>query len=243
MVTVTEGPHPNGEAGNMNIILVGGLWLDGSVWNQVVAELESFGHQPTAVDLPGAGDGSVTATLDDQVAAVVAAIDGADTPMVVGHSAACSLVWIAADRRPEAVDRVVMVGGFPGSDGESYADFFETVDGAMPFPGWGPFEGADSADLDDAAKQRLAERAIPVPEGVSKGVVRLTDERRFELPVILVCPEYTPEQARAWIDDDQIPELTRAETVSFLDIDSGHWPMITRPADLAGTLHTAANGG
>src|SRR5690606_13000589 len=134
-------------------------------------------------------------------------------PMVVGHSAACTLAWLAADRRPEAVAKAVLVGGFPTGDGELYADFFEVRDGEMPFPGWGPFEGPDAADLDDAARHALASTAIPVPEDVARGVVRLTDERRFEVPVLLVCPEFTPAQAREWIDAGEIPEPARAGRV------------------------------
>lgn len=224
----------------MDIILIAGLWLEASVWDGVAAELRGYGHQPMPLELPGVADRSAAATFADQVAAVVAAVDGADRPMVVGHSAASSLAWVAADRRPQEVDRVVLVGGFPVTDGESYADFFETADGVMPFPGWGPFEGPDSADLDAAARDRLAAGMVAVPEGVSKGVVRLDDTRRFDVPVALVCPEYSPEQARGWITDGPIPELAAARHVSFLDIDSGHWPMVTRPAELARLLDTAA---
>ncbi|MFS8479454.1 MAG: alpha/beta hydrolase [Micromonosporaceae bacterium] len=226
----------------MDIILIGGLWLDASVWDDVAAHLRGYGHRPVPLALPGVADRSATATLDEQVAAAVAAVDSADRPMVVGHSAACSLAWMAADRRPDAIERVVMVGGFPRADGELYADFFETVDGAMPFPGWEPFDGADSADLDTATKERIAASAIPVPEAVSKGIVRLADERRFDVPVTLVCPEYTPEQAQTWIKEGHVPELAAARHVTFVDIDSGHWPMISRPADLARILDLAAAG-
>jgi pimeloyl-ACP methyl ester carboxylesterase len=221
----------------MDIILIAGLWLEASVWDGVAAELRGYGHRPVPLALPGVDDGSTAATLEDQVAATVAAVDHADAPTVVGHSAAASLAWMAADRRPDAVARVVMVGGFPSADGEAYADFFEAVDGVMPFPGWGPFEGADAADLDEAARERFAAGAVPVPEPVSKGVVRLADERRYGVPVTLVCPEFTPEQAKTWISEGQIPELAKARDVSYLDIDSGHWPMITRPADFARLLH------
>ena len=127
----------------MDILLIAGLWLDGSVWNDVVPALEELGHRPVALTLPGQGDGSASATLDDQLAAVVAAVDAAaNAPMVVGHSAASTLAWLAADARPQRVAKVVFIGGFPNADGQSYADFFPVVDGAMPFPGWAPFEGA-----------------------------------------------------------------------------------------------------
>ncbi|TDD22470.1 alpha/beta fold hydrolase [Nonomuraea diastatica] len=225
----------------MDIVLIGGLWLDGSAWDEVVPELRALGHRPVPVTLPGQGDGSVSATLDDQVAAVLAAVDAASgRPMVVGHSAACTLAWLAADARPEQVAKVALVGGFPAADGDRYADFFELKDGAMPFPGWGPFEGPDSADLDEEARLRFAAAAIPVPEGVSKGVVRLTDERRWDVPVVLVCPEYTPAQAQEWLDAGDLPELARAKHVDLVDIDSGHWPMMTRPAEVARLLAEAA---
>jgi pimeloyl-ACP methyl ester carboxylesterase len=227
----------------MDVLLVGGLWLDGSAWDDVVPALEALGHRAVPVTLPGQGDGATSATLDDQVAAVLAAVDAAPgEPLVVGHSAACTLAWLAADARPGKVAGVVLVGGFPWDDGKLYADLFDITDGAMPFPGWGPFEGPDSADLSDAAKDAFAARAVPVPEGVARGVVHLTDERRFQVPVVVVCPEFTPAQARQWIDAGDVPELARAERVELVDLDSGHWPMFTRPAELARVVAQAAAG-
>jgi pimeloyl-ACP methyl ester carboxylesterase len=225
----------------MDILLIGGLWLDGSAWNGVVPALESLGHRPVPLTLPGQGTGSTSATLDDQVAAVLDAVDSASgKPMVVGHSAACTLAWLAADARPERVAKVALIGGFPSADGQPYADFFEIKNGVMPFPGWEPFEGPDSADLDEETRRTMASAAIPVPEGVAKGVVRLADERRFDVPVVLVCPEFTPAQAQAWINAGEIPELAKAKHVEFVDIDSGHWPMITKPVELARLLAAAA---
>ena len=37
---------------------------------------------------------------------------GAGKPLVVGHSAACTLAWLAADARPEKVAGVALIGGF-----------------------------------------------------------------------------------------------------------------------------------
>lgn len=225
----------------MDILLIAGLWLDGSVWDDVVPELESLGHRPVPLTLPGQGAGAASATLDDQVAAVLAAVDsGSGKPMVVGHSAASTLAWLAADARPEQVAKVVFIGGFPGSGGKSYADFFELEGGVMPFPGWGLFEGPDSADLDETARRDIAAAAIPVPERVVKGMVRLGDERRFDVPVVLVCPEFTPVEAKGWIDSGDVPELAKAEHVDFVDIDSGHWPMVSKPIELARLLAAAA---
>ena len=110
----------------------------------------------------------------------------------------------------------------------------------MAFPGWSEFEGPDSADLDDAARQAFASAAIPVPEGVIRGVVKLADVRRYDISVVLVCPEFSPSQAKEWIDQGEVPELAKSSNVSFVDIDSGHWPMISAPAELARILSQAA---
>jgi pimeloyl-ACP methyl ester carboxylesterase len=224
----------------MDIILIAGLWLDANAWDPVVRELERRGHRPIPVTLPGQVDGAAGATLDDQTNAVLAAVDAAEKPCVVGHSAACALAWIAADRRPDAVSSVALVGGFPSADGEAYAPPFPVVDGGMPFPGWEPFEGPDSDDLDDATKDRMAAAAIPVPEGVARGTVRLTDERRWSVPVTLICPEFSPAQAQEWIDGGDLPELERAERVELVDLETGHWPMFSAPEEFARVIAEAA---
>jgi pimeloyl-ACP methyl ester carboxylesterase len=225
----------------VDIVLVAGLWLDGSAWDAVVPALEALGHRPVPLTLPGQGDGRRSATLDEQVAAVLAAIDASPgKPLVVGHSAACTLAWLAADARPEKVAKAAFIGGFPSSGGQPYFGGFETTDGVLPFPGWGPFEGPDSADLDEATRRRIAAAATPVPEGVTKGVVHLTDERRFDVPVVIVCPEFTPAEAREWIGAGDVPELAKAKHLEFADIDSGHWPMFSKPNELARLLAEVA---
>ena len=227
----------------MDILLIAGLWLDASAWDGVAVRLRDLGHRPVPISLPGQGAPPATATLDDQRTAVVAAVDDASPPvMVVGHSAASTLAWMAADARPDKLGRVVMIGGFPSRDGVAYLDGFPVVDAVVPFPGWEPFEGPDAADLDQEARREFAARTIPVPEGVATGVVRLGDESRFDVPVTLICPEFSPAQAKEWIDGGEVPELAHAKHIDYLDIESGHWPMFTKPAELAALLDAAAQG-
>ncbi|WP_432090565.1 alpha/beta fold hydrolase [Streptomyces sp. NRRL F-5630] len=226
----------------MDVVLVGGLWLDGSAWERVVPELAALGHRPVPVTLPGQGDGNGAATLDDQLDSVLAAMDAAEGKvLVVGHSAACGLAWLAADRRPERVAKLALIGGMPVADGEPYADFFAVRDGAMPFPGWEPFAGPESDDLGVEDRRALAAAAVPVPEGVARGTVRLTDVRRYDIPVLVVCPEFSPAQAREWIAAGEVPELPLAKHLAYADIDAGHWPMFTQPAALARVLAEAAD--
>ena len=224
----------------MDIVLIAGLWLDGSAWDDVLPELEKLGHRGIPVTLPGQGDGTASATYDDQASAVLAAVDAAEgRPLVVGHSAACTLAWVAADRRSDAITGVAMIGGFPTTDGEAYADFFEPTGDGVPFPGWEPFAGPDSDDMSAELKAEVAARTHPVPVGVTKGTVRWTDERRHDVPLTLICPEFDPAQVKEWIDAGDVPELGAATALELVDLESGHWPMFTQPAALAALLDEA----
>src|SRR3954466_13982619 len=57
----------------MDIILIAGLWLDGSAWDDVVPALRDLGHRPVPLAACRQGTGPASATLDDQVTAVLAA--------------------------------------------------------------------------------------------------------------------------------------------------------------------------
>ncbi len=72
-------------------------------------------------------------------------------------------------------------------------------------------------------------------------MVTLVDQRRYDAPVVLVCPEFSPAQAQEWISEGEAPELASVKHLSFLDIDTGHSAMISAPAELARLLADAAD--
>lgn len=224
----------------MTMILIGGMWMTAGVWDETVTALAGRGERGIAVALPGQDDGILAATLEDQLAAVLAAVDAVaaegEAPVVVGHSAAATLAWLVADRRPERVGAVALIGGFPAPSGGTYFDPFPVVDGVVAFPGWGAFDGPDTADMDEATKAALAAAAVPVPGGVTGATVTYTDDRRYDVPVTLICPEFSPDDAQEWIDGGDLPELAAARQLSFVDIGTGHWPMATAAEVLADAL-------
>jgi pimeloyl-ACP methyl ester carboxylesterase len=225
-----------------DIILIPGLWLDGSSWEQVVPGLEQAGHRTHALTLPGmeARDADRSAiTLGDHVAAVVGAIDSVDPAggkvILVGHSAGSGIAHAAVNARPDRVERAVYVGGFPTGDGSAIADGFPAANGEVPLPDWPEFDDADLVGLDDEARARFRERAIPSPEHVTTDLQRLSDERRYDVPVTVICPEFTSQMLKEWIEKDMAPvrELAKIRDVTYVDLPTGHWPQFTRPADLA----------
>jgi pimeloyl-ACP methyl ester carboxylesterase len=229
-----------------HLVLVPGLWLDGGSWDAVVAHLAGTPHTTAALTLPGldAVDADrAHVTLRDQVDAVVAAIDDAPADaavVVVGHSLGAGIAHLAVDARADRVARAVYVGGFPATAGEPLAGGFTTDGADLPIPDLSTFDDRDIADLDDDARHALVANAIPSPASLTTDVVELTDPRRFAVPTTMVCPEYSPEELRSWVDGGDLPEVAAITDLTYVDIDSGHWPQLTRPAELARILDSAA---
>ncbi|KQZ68792.1 MULTISPECIES: alpha/beta fold hydrolase [unclassified Nocardioides] len=229
----------------MKIVLVPGLWLNAHTWDAVTPHLEAAGHSVQALTLPGMESKDADRsgiTLADHVAAVVAALDAADEPvLLVCHSAGCGIGHCAIDARPDRVARVVHVGGFPSAEGEALLGSLPAVDGEVLMPDWAEVgEDANIVDFDGAALARFYADAIPAPARVLKDPVHLVDERRLAVPVTAVCPEYTAADLRAWVDSGDLPELSGAAEVDYVDLPGGHWPQLTQPEALARVILDAA---
>ncbi len=230
----------------MDIVLVPGLWLNATTWDRVTPALETVGHRTHALTLPGMESKKsdrAGITLEDHVAAVVSAIDVADGPvLLVGHSAGCGIAHLALDARAERVAHVVHIGGFPPADGDELLRGLEAVDGEVAMPDWVAM--GEAANVIGFSEEELAgfyEAAVPVPEGVLSGVVRLKDPRRYAVPVTMVCPEYTADDLREWVADGDVPELAAMSEVTYVDVPTGHWPQLTRPDDVAKAILEAAS--
>ena len=222
----------------MDIILIPGLWLDGASWEKVTPALDASGHRTHAVTLPGMESREANrsaVTLRDHVQAAVAVIDAVDPAdgkvALVGHSAGAAIAYAAVDARPGRVARAIYIGGFPTADGDSLGCDYPASGGEVPLPDWSAFEDEELADLDDAARDAFRDRAKPSPEHVTRDQQQLSDERRYDVPVTVVCTEFTSDMLRHWIDSGEPPvrEFARIHDVSFVDLPTGHWPQFTKP--------------
>lgn len=226
----------------MHVILVHGMWLDGSTWDQVVPALERAGHRTHALTLPGMESKDTDRseiTLRDHVDAIVAAIDALDPAdgrvVLVGHSVGGVLVHAAADARVDRVARVVYVASEPAGDGEPAGWPGAGGNGEIPFPEWSFFDDEMVADLDDTQRATLRAHAIPWPERVCRDPLRLSDDRRYDVPATVLACEYSSKALQEWIDQKQpgTKELGKLRNAEYADLSCGHWPQVTRPDDLA----------
>jgi len=228
------------------IVLVPGLWLDDSSWEKVIPPLEKAGHRARPLTLPGlasraadrAGVGAA-----DQVAAVVAALDEAGASgapvLLVGHSLGCGIAWGALDARVDTVTKVAYVGGWPAASGRPLAKGFSTDGPDLPPVPWEEL-GDDVRDLDRAEFESYLR---PSPARLTTEGLDLYDERRYDVPALFVCPEYTAGQLREWVAEGEEPvqEIRRLSRVEYVDLPTGHWPQLSRPDELAAIL-VAATG-
>jgi pimeloyl-ACP methyl ester carboxylesterase len=223
----------------MDIILIPGFWLDGSSWDEVVPALKQAGHRTHALTLPGKESKDADRseiTLRDHIDAVVRVIDAVDPAdgevVLVGHSGGGAIAHGAVDARPDRVARVVYVDSGPLGEGGVINDELPSENGEVPLPDWSVFDDEDLVDLDDELRAAFRERAIPEPLHVTSDPQRLSDERRYDVPVTVIASEFPSAKLREWMEQGHLQELAKIRHVDYVDLPTGHWPQFTRPGDL-----------
>lgn len=227
------------------IILVPGFWLGAWAWDEVANALRADGHDVTALTLPGLESADAdrsTITFSDHVDAICDALGSKDTPAVlVLHSAAGFSGYAAIDRMPERVAATVYVDTAPGK-GAIDPDF---ADAEKPMI-WAEIEEEENLDgLTDEQKATFRDRALPEPGGVLRESVELTNDTRRDVPATMICTGFTAEQYRTYAAEHPewaflagIPEL---RNVTWIDLPTSHWPMWSKPADLAEIIGRVAS--
>lgn len=228
----------------MDIILVPGLWLDASSWDDVVPTLETAGHRPVPLTLPGVGEPAEQSSdigMSDWVDAVVTRIDSSTGPVVlVGHSGGGNVVWSAAGARVDKVARVIFVDTVPPPPDSGISEF-ELVNGVIPFPGWDFFPDEDVSDLDEATRARTLPLTHSIPARVPTDPVQL-DDGRHRVPVTMLMGGMDKQQMESEIDKwgPYADEYHAIDDVTVEKIGSGHWPQFSQPEKLATLIDKAS---
>ncbi|WP_217184149.1 alpha/beta fold hydrolase [Streptomyces sp. AC495_CC817] len=228
----------------MDIILIPGLWLDGSSWDDVTPALTRAGHRVHPLTLPGLGAPAAESRqigIADWIAAAVAAVDTVDGPVaVVGHSGGGNVAWGVADARPDRVARVVFVDTVPPPSGWGISEF-EVVDGVVPFPGWDFFPDEDVHDIDEATRARTAPLTRSVPGRVPTDPIVLEDPARYRIPVTLLMGALDKEAVEAALEEwgPYADEFRAIDDAEVIRIGSAHWPQFTVPERLATLIDEA----
>ncbi|MEU7134987.1 alpha/beta fold hydrolase [Streptomyces sp. NPDC046261] len=249
-------------------ILVSGAHTGGWIWQEVADRLKESGAEVYPVTLTGMGERAHLAgpetDLETHVQELVRLIDGVDAPevVIVGHCYGSYPVLGAADRRPERIARIVCLDvGLP-QDGDSalalvpdgavrdrllrQAGQGEGDDWRLSPPAleewrrWGSVAGVPAAAL-----ERLTSRAAPQPAATLTQPLRLSGAVA-ELPTTgILCTANGSTiafvESLVKLGDPRLQALTDPR-VSFFELGTGHWPMLSAPGELADVLLRAAAG-
>ena len=219
------------------IILVPGFWLGAWAWDEVVAALRAGGHDVTALTLPGLESADAdrsSVTMADHVQAIVDAVEAAPAPVVLAvHSATGFSGYAASGQVPDKIAAMVYVDTAPGK-GALDADF-KDVEKPMV---WQDIEAEENLDgLSEAQRETFRERAVPEPGGILREAADLGSDARRDIPSTLICTGFTAEQYQTYAREHPewaflagIPELRNA---TWIDLPTSHWPMWSRPLDIA----------
>jgi len=230
---------------NSPIILVPGFWLGSWAWDEVAELMRADGHDVTALTLPGlesVDSDRSSITLDDHVEAICDAVRAAGEPVVLAvHSGAAISGYAASDRVPELIAHMVYVDTGPAT-----AAMDPDVEGdEYPMPS--PEQLAQNENLDGLSDEQLEtfhRRAVPEPAGAVRDAPQLTNDARLDVPSTLIATAYTSQDYRDAAAEGQtwLGGLMELREVTYLDLPTSHWPMWSRPKELADIIGGIARG-
>ncbi len=179
----------------MHVILVPGFWLEADAWDEVVPVLREAGHSVEAVTRDGD-------TLDEQVAALVGTPGRRRRPrgtvVLVGHSGAGPIAYMAVDRRPSLVQHLVYVDTFPGPEGGCVNDELPVVDGVVPLPPWDFWEPATVRGMTPELRTASSTARSPNRPAVPTDPFHYADPARHRSPRPSSRARSSPPTCRPW---------------------------------------------
>ena len=218
------------------IVLVPGFWLGAWAWDEVADALRADGHDVTALTLPGLESPDTDRsgiTMKDHVDAIVDAVAAAGAPVVLAvHSGTGAPGYGASDRVPEKIAALVYVDSGPAK-GAMDPDFAEPE---KPMPSIE--ELAEDENLDGLTQEHLdtfRRRAVPQPGSALREAAELTNDARLDVPSIVICTGFPSGQVKAAVDEGYawLAGLKELRNVTWMDLPTSHWPMWSRPRELA----------
>ncbi len=235
-----------------DLALVAGSNLGGWAWERVTPDLVANGHDVHPLTLTGFGDrahlASPQVTLSTHVADIVAAIETADLHdvVLVAHSYSGAPASVAAAQVAPRIARVVYVAASIPRPGMSVFDvggpeFEQGVRGAADAVGDGWLVPMVSDEILDAVfgdhGLSADDKAWLRARGVGQPIGCFTEPAPDDLSALDTLP-------RTYVvcegDPGDPPVAPGTPGWDVVSVATGHWPMVTAPAELAAVIDKAA---
>jgi pimeloyl-ACP methyl ester carboxylesterase len=226
-------------------VLVHGAFTGGWVWNKVAEPLRAAGHKVYTPTLEGCAErySQIRAeiTINTHVQELVDYLFYYDLEQVilVGTSISGLIISMVADKVPERIGRLVYIDALLPLPGEKLRDIlvpmpgvkFESTELAVG-PARELIEGKMFEDLEPGFRAWVAERFTlhPIAGSPRKGpALDVFWNRKWQALVINGSRGSNPSEAH----QRRTAEKLRAP---YLEIDCGHYPMLSNPEELARML-------
>ena len=222
-----------------NFVLVPGAWLGAWAWDDVTPGLRAAEHGAFPLTLAGLAERrGEPAGQETHVRDIVAEVERHDLRdvVLVGHSYSGIPVGQAAERIGDRRTRVVFVDSNVPADGASFASgpfaagLAETIAANGGF--WPPLAADEFAGqgLTDDQVARIVGGSTPHPGAT------LTEPAALSRPLGELPATYLKCLLDGPVPSPDVQELLTSDRWRLVELDTGHWPMFSRPAELTEVL-------
>jgi pimeloyl-ACP methyl ester carboxylesterase len=221
-----------------NIVLVHGLWADGSSWSKVIPILQNAGHRVIAVQL-------AAHSLADDVATVKRAIDLVGGPTILVAHSFGGFVITNAGYNNKNVTGLVYVSAFAPDEGESAVNFVPVASlppgllvpdsGGFVYLNPKMFHGAFIQDANATEAETLA--AVQKPAHQSLFTEKSGPPAWKQLPTWFEVSE-----GDHIIPPDVERMFAKRMNATTISLNSSHASLVTHPAEIAELILNATKG-
>jgi pimeloyl-ACP methyl ester carboxylesterase len=240
-----------------SFVLVPGAWIGAWAWKEVAGVLQSHGHDVYPMTLTGLADRSHLARpeidLETHIRDVqnVIAFHELNDVVLVGHSYAGIVIRGVADRVASRIAHLVYIDSSPSENGQALIDYYPPeVVAAMKEgvekqgEGWklpaptaatignlGSTEGMSEEDL-----LHFEKLATDHPFGTYTQGLRLTGtSESFYQRTLIQCNDVRAIRQMIKDSPGSFPD-PYTEEWNVVDLETGHWPMLSAPKAVATAL-------
>ena len=215
-------------------VLVPGAWLGAWAWRRVVRLLELGGNAVYPLTLTGMGDRVHLATqqvgIETAIQDVINAIvyEGLEDVVLVGHSFAGKVVAGVADRMPERIGTLLFLDAFRPArvrtpQGDFSSEGWPTLSDGWRIPLTEEILANIGKDVEGRNREWMLSKVTPWLMRYAGDTVTLSEKLNSVKKAYILCTGG---------GDDVEAILKEKLDGKYRILESGHWPMITKPAEL-----------